>query len=99
MCYSRDNADARREQSLYAAISTQAGIPWARESLLSSKYFKTYIDGELVGQQIEIAFPEFSGLRKEAEALWGTTDWKGDFVPGLLLKELPVVTIEAEGRL
>jgi hypothetical protein len=70
-----------------------------RESLLSSEYFKTYIDGESAGQQVDLAFPEFSGLREEAEALWGTTDWKGDFVPGLLLRELPVITTEENGRL
>lgn len=65
-----------------------------RTSLFSSEYFKKYTDGELAGQQIELTPVEFRGLRDEAEALWGTTDWKGDFVPGLLLRELPVISID-----
>jgi hypothetical protein len=64
-------------------------------ALLSSKYFKKYTDGELAGQQVEITPSEFRALRDEAEALWGTTDWKGDFVPGLLLRELPVISIDS----
>jgi RHS repeat-associated protein len=35
-------------------------------------------------KQVEIEKGEFLRLKKEAEAVWGTTDWKGDFVPGLL---------------
>lgn len=69
-----------------------------RKSLLSSEYFKTYIDGKLAGQQLPIASSEFDSLQREAEALWGTTDWKGHFVPGLLLKELPVILIGESGN-
>jgi hypothetical protein len=58
------------------------------------KYFKTYETGKLAGQAVEISKDEFSVLREEAEALWGTTDWKGDWVPGLLRRELPVITID-----
>ena len=33
---------------------------------------------------------EFVELQEEAELLWGTTDWKGDFIPGLFRQELPI---------
>jgi hypothetical protein len=62
-----------------------------RESLLSPEYYKTYTSGRAVGQRIELSSEEFHELKKEAEALWGTTDWKGDFVPGLLNRVLPVI--------
>lgn len=63
----------------------------ASESLLSSRYYKAYASGRSTGQKVEISAEEFREWRKEAEALWGTTDWQGDFVPGLLNRELPVV--------
>lgn len=62
------------------------------ESLLMSKHYKTYIAGEITGQKLTISSEEFRALRAEAEALWGTTDWKGDFVPGLLNRVLPVIS-------
>jgi hypothetical protein len=64
------------------------------ESLLSSRYYKTYASGGSAGQRVEISSEEFREWRKEAEALWGTTDLRGDFVPGLLNRELPVVGSE-----
>ena len=60
-------------------------------SLLPSRHYKAYVSGSTKGQKIEISSSEFRGLKEEAEALWGTTDWKGDFVPGLLNRELPIV--------
>jgi hypothetical protein len=57
------------------------------ESLLSSQYCKAYLNA---GTRIEISAEEFRELKEEAEALWGTTDWAGDFVPGLLNRALPV---------
>jgi hypothetical protein len=60
-------------------------------SLLPSRHYKAYLSGSTEGQKIEISSSEFRGLKEEAEALWGTTDWKGDFVPGLLNRELPIV--------
>jgi hypothetical protein len=59
----------------------------------SNHYFKIYQTGSLAGQSIRISEDEFLGLKKEGELLWGTTDWKGDWVPGLLRQELPVVDI------
>lgn len=64
--------------------------------VVSSKYFKKYTGGELAGQQVELTSAEFQELRDEAAALWGTTDWKGGFVPGLLLRELPVININPD---
>jgi hypothetical protein len=60
-------------------------------SLLPSRYYKTYLSGVAEGQKVEIPSSDFQSLKDEAEALWGTTDWKGDFVPGLLNRELPVI--------
>ena len=37
---------------------------------------------------VEIDKEEFRKLKKEAEAVEGTTDWKGDFVPGLQRRQL-----------
>jgi RHS repeat-associated protein len=55
-------------------------------------YFKTYQSGDLNGKTIQISKDEFLQWKEEGELLWGTTDWKGDFVPGLLRPELPVVS-------
>jgi hypothetical protein len=60
-------------------------------SLLASRYYKAYLSGDIAGERVEISDSEFRGLKEEAEALWGTTDWKGDFVPGLLNRELPII--------
>ncbi|ANZ40467.1 hypothetical protein BBK82_35090 [Lentzea guizhouensis] len=60
-------------------------------------YWKNYQTGALAGQRVKITKAEFGELREEAELLWGTTDWMGDFVPGLLRRELPVVEVPAGG--
>jgi hypothetical protein len=62
-----------------------------KPSLTSPKYHKAYLSGGAAGQRIEISPSDFRTLKEEAEALWGTTDWNGDFVPGLLNRELPVI--------
>jgi len=51
--------------------------------------FKTYVSGEWKGKRLEVDHDQATELRKEAEALYGTTDWKADFVPGILAPELP----------
>lgn len=58
-----------------------------------SHYFKNYKTGDLAGQRVEVSEDEFNQLVDEAKALWGTTDWKGDFVPGILRRELPVIDV------
>lgn len=68
-------------------------------SLLSSRYYKAYLSGDLEGKKVEISDSEFRSLREEAEALWGTTDWKGDFVPGLLNRELPIIKAQDAPKL
>lgn len=65
-------------------------------SLLRTQHHKAYISGEATGQRLPISPEEFRGLREEAEALWGTTDWKGDFVPGLFNKVLPIINRQNE---
>jgi hypothetical protein len=57
----------------------------------SNWYWKNYKTGSKTGQRVQISKEEFLQLKEEAELLWGTTDWKGDFVPGLLRQELPVI--------
>jgi len=69
------------------------------QSLSSSRYHKAYLSGSLAGQRVEISSSDFRSMKEEAEALWGTTDWKGDFVPGLLNRELPVIRAQDTGRL
>lgn len=57
-------------------------------------YFKVYKFGARAGQTVQVSKQEFRELQQEAELLWGTTDWKGDFVPGLLRQELPVIEVD-----
>ncbi len=61
------------------------------EGLFSGTYEKHYIEGDAAGTVVPIKKKEFYELKGEAEALWGRADWKGDFVPGKLRKELPVM--------
>jgi len=61
------------------------------DSLLSPKYYKTYVGEGAGGQRVELSSSDFRELKEEAEALWGTTDWRGDFVPGLLNRRLPIL--------
>jgi hypothetical protein len=57
----------------------------------SNLYWKEYVTGADAGTQVPISKDEFSRLADVAETLWGAVDWAGDFVPGLLQRELPVV--------
>ncbi|PTL81914.1 hypothetical protein DAT35_19025 [Vitiosangium sp. GDMCC 1.1324] len=68
-------------------------------SLPSPSYHKAYLSGSAKGQRIEISSSDFRSLREEAEALWGTTDWNGDFVPGLLNRKLPVINEQGASRM
>jgi hypothetical protein len=63
----------------------------------SDYYYKNYQTGPLKGKTVQIDRDEFNVLRKEAEALWGTTDWKEDWVPGILRRELPVIYVSGSG--
>jgi hypothetical protein len=54
-------------------------------------YRKKYVTGPRAGTKVEITEEEFDALKKEAHALYGDVDFWGDFIPGLLLPELPVV--------
>jgi hypothetical protein len=59
--------------------------------LFSPTFEKEYIAGESAGTVEPIDKKEFYELKEEHESLWGRVDWKGDFVPGKLRKELPVI--------
>ena len=58
-------------------------------NIISECLAPLYISETGEDRKVPIERAEFSELQEEAEALWGTTDWKGDFVPGLLNPELP----------
>jgi hypothetical protein len=87
--------DGKKSQYVMApyVLGDERGIFTLEQStsLLPSRHYKAYLSGISEGQKIEISASEFRGLKEEAEALWGTTDWKGDFVPGLLNRELPII--------
>lgn len=59
------------------------------EYCFSCSQYKIYVSGKRKGQREGVTAEEFRRLRREAEALWGTVDWKLDFVPGALNRELP----------
>ena len=52
---------------------------------------KHYITGKHAGSYVEITDDEYKALKDEAEALYGYVDFWGDFVPGLLRTELPII--------
>jgi len=54
-------------------------------------YRKCYISGPRRGTKAEITKEEFNALRDEAHALYGEVDSWGDFIPGILMPELPVL--------
>lgn len=54
-------------------------------------YRKSYISGPRQGTKVEITEEEFNALKDEAHALYGDVDFWGDFIPGILMPELPVV--------
>jgi len=89
----RDMKLARYVMAPYLLEDEHGVFTLAKESSLFSfsKYYKEYKTGQLAGQEVEISKDEYSALKEEAEILWGTTDFWGDWVPGLLLKELPEV--------
>ncbi len=60
--------------------------------LSSNEYWKHYESGPLAGQDdVSISSDEFDQWKDEAESMWGYVDWKGDFVPGILRRELPEI--------
>ena len=70
-------------------ISSGRHRRWARMS-----FYKNYIEGDLAGQSIAITRAEFNFWAAEARALWGYVDIWGNFVPGLLQPELPIIEKE-----
>ena len=60
-------------------------------TMIGIKYFKKYVCETTT--KVEIGWKEFDYWLEEAHALWGYLDIWGDFVPGLLRPELPVVEI------
>jgi RHS repeat-associated protein len=60
-------------------------------NLFYTDYYKVYISEESAGNKVEISWSEYRNLGAEGEALYGYLDWSGEFIPGLLNRELPVV--------
>jgi len=58
-----------------------------------NKYFKKYECTEGRQKVVEIDKDEFNLWKKEAHALWGYIDFWGNFVPGILRTELPLIEI------
>ena len=71
-------------------------LEWSRDGFfdLSNDFYKNYISEDEEenedGNRVQISASEFYELRDEARALFGYIDWRGEFVPGLILRELPV---------
>jgi hypothetical protein len=87
-----DSRTARYVMAPYVLEDEQGLFTLQRSgSLPSPRYHKAYASGGAKDRRVEISFAEFHALKEEAEALWGTTDWRGDFVPGLLNRKLPVI--------
>ena len=63
-------------------------LGYGKKWWIVTTYNKTYIDGRQAGKSMEIGKEEFDSLLYEQKVLWGTTDWKGDFVPGIMRREL-----------
>lgn len=73
------------EQGAFTLVEQDRGI------FRSNYYFKRYQTGPLAGQEIKISSKEAGEWLEEAHALWGYVDVWGDFVPGLLRPELPII--------
>ena len=97
--------DEKTSRNVYAPylLQDEGGVFTINEQsgglLHFNKYFKNYKAGQLAGQRVEISGDEFSRLEKEAHALWGYVDWLGDFIPGILRRELPVIERREDTRI
>ena len=79
------------EKGVFSLLREDRGI------FRSNRYYKKYETGDLKGQEVQIESEEFDQLAEEARALWGYVDWWGDWVPGLLRRELPVIEVQYSG--
>jgi RHS repeat-associated protein len=57
----------------------------------ADKYYKSYLSGSCKDKRIYIDKAEAKRILQNYEALYGYVDWKGDFVPGIRRKSLPVL--------
>jgi hypothetical protein len=73
-------------------LEDEGGIFTLRERTFPwDPYEKEYVSGEAAGTTVEIDKQEYYDFSDEARALWGYLDWKNEWVPGKLRKELPVI--------
>jgi len=72
----------------FGSFTVRAETSW----LVVHSYYKTYLSGPLKDKRVEVDEDLAVQYLREAEALWGTTDWTGEFVPGLFMPELPLST-------
>ena len=56
-----------------------------------SAWYRNYLDGPLMGQQVPITRDEFDRYRNLGRELWGYVNIWGNFVPGSLQPYLPIV--------
>jgi len=69
----------------------QFTLEHGRNGWFGDYYKKAYIGGEYQGSVVEATKEEWGFYKEEGKALYGYEDWLGDFQPGLLVPNLPVV--------
>ena len=88
--------DHKLDQYVWAPylLEDDGGVFTIREQdrgIFRANYFwKKYVAGSSKGSEVSITKDEYYRLKGVAEILWGTVDFWGDFVPGLLQQELPI---------
>jgi hypothetical protein len=95
----RDAKMAQYVMAPYVLDDEQGAFTMSEESdglFSKTHYFKNYKTGDLAGKSVEVSGDEYKEMKDEAVLLWGTTDWKGDFVPGLLRRELSEIPVESD---
>lgn len=61
-----------------------------------NRYYRTYVDGDREGEQVDMTRAEYNQWSEENRALYGYVDMWGDFQPGLLRPEPPMVYLDAD---
>ncbi|MBZ0116393.1 MAG: hypothetical protein K8H88_05355, partial [Sandaracinaceae bacterium] len=96
--WARDMARSRMVWALYQLEDERGTFTLHRSrGLVSDDYFRRYESGPDAGRLLPLSREEFEHWVREAEALYGTTDSFGNFVPGLYRRELPEMEMPGDG--
>jgi YD repeat-containing protein len=68
---------------------------WFGWHVYNQKWIKQYNSGPMAGQTVNITENDYNKAAQEMKLLWGYIDFWGNFQPGALRKQLPVVPSEA----